>query len=104
MATKSESFEDGQIASSEGQIYYAPTKSTFAKSVFLFNTSATTQTISLYVRRAPSATSRQFRQIVLKQYESADITPPLLSPGDSIRADTTTASVVDYVITGETVE
>jgi len=91
---------EGQVASAKGTIYTVPASTwAYIKSITFYNTNATTQTLNVYLK--PGATSRQIRKISLAQYESYEFSIPyLLEAGDLIEADTTTATAVDYVITG----
>lgn len=94
---------DGQLPNSKAAILTVPgATSYYLKTFFLFNTNAATQTILLYINS--SGTSRQFARIVLAQNESADIIEQgesiELAAADTIEAVTTTASAVDYTITG----
>ena len=101
MAFTAKSLADGQVATTEGDLYAVPgaTKA-YIKSVHLLNTSATVQTLDLYIKRS-CGTSRHLRRYVLDQYQSASFDfAGALSTGDAIRAVTTTTTVVDYVITG----
>jgi hypothetical protein len=110
--TKTTTLADGQLANSEAEVFLAGSiagkrvvEDTVVTSFSVFNTSATPQTVIVYVRRASTGTSRKYRQYSLAQNESADVFTTQnaikLSPGDSLRAETTTASVVDYVVAGE---
>lgn len=91
---------EGQVANSKGTLYTVPASTSFyCRSIHFYNSNAATQTLNLYLK--PGSTSRQVRKITLAQYESYEIdTPFVLETGDLIEADTTTASAVDYVITG----
>jgi hypothetical protein len=91
---------EGQVASSKGTIYTVPAStSAYVKSITFYNTNAATQTLNIYLK--PGATSRQIRRVSLAQYESYEFTSPyVLETGDLIEADTTTATAVDYIITG----
>jgi hypothetical protein len=92
---------EGQIASTKSTVYTVPgATSTYVRQMRVYNTSPTTQTVIIYLK--PGATSRKFGRVVLAENESADIFDEaiLLETGDLIEAETTTASVVDYIITG----
>jgi hypothetical protein len=101
------SLASGQVASSVGAIYTAtsPIIAAFIQRVTFFNNSATPQTIILYIHQAGN-TRRAVRQWVLAQYESAawpdEGVACDLSTGDTLDAITTTASQVDYTVTGVT--
>jgi hypothetical protein len=94
---------DGQLPNAQAAIYTVPGGVTaYVKQVLFFNTNAATQTIDVWIDT--SGTPRQWRRFELAQNQSAS----LLSEGESlqlvagcsIQAVTTTASAVDYTITG----
>lgn len=91
---------EGQVASSKGTLYTVPAStSAYVRTITFYNSNAATQTLNFYLK--PGATSRQIRKVTLAQYESYEYTTPfMLETGDLIEADTTTASAVDYTITG----
>lgn len=98
------SLADGQLSDSQGAIYTVPASTTaYVRNLFLYNTNAATQTITLYLQRS-GGTSREFRSLTLAQYESASVIADeqaiLLSTGDEIEAVTTTATAVNYFIGG----
>ena len=99
------SLADGQVRSSAATIYSQSGSSAVTLTYLsLFNTSATTQTVALYVKRIGS-TNRQIRRFVLKQNQHAQAfsldDQLVLSPGDAILLSTTTISVVDFVLAGD---
>ena len=100
------SLADGQVASSVGSIYTSTGVKTIVKSATFFNTNATAQTLNVYVTRSGGTRRQLYRDASMAQYTSFDLLSQgevlVLSAGDSIDADTTTASAVDYVITGAT--
>ena len=75
---------------------------TYVKSFSLANKNAATQTIDVYITRG--GVDFLFRRFVLALDETADVLSDgatwELSPGDAIKAVTTTASAVDFTITG----
>src|SRR4249920_1435664 len=94
---------EGQFASSKGTLYTVPALTwAYVKAFFVYNTNAATQTVNVYLK--PGATSRQIAKISLAQYESANIMEIVgafnLEAADLIEGDTTTATALDYVITG----
>lgn len=95
------SLANGQIATTQAAIFTA-TDLTYVKKVILFNSNAATQTVRLWIN--PTGTARRWRQFVLAQNESAEVTEHgealILESGDTIEADTTTAAAVDYVLCG----
>ncbi len=98
------SLGDGQVATSSTVVYTVPesVSSTTLTYLALFNTNAADQTIAIYIQRHGS-TSRQVGRFVLKQnqrgHEFIDA-EPFLSPGDKVLLSTTTASAVDYMLSG----
>lgn len=103
MSLNIKSLADGQLASSKGTIYTAPTaKQAVIKRITLVNTHTSAETVNLYFK-ASGGTSRR---IIPKDTSLAasnmlvmddEIT---LEAADILEGDTTTASKVDYVITG----
>lgn len=100
MAETYKTLAEGQLASSESDIYTAPALTKcVGPCIRLFNTAATTETVKLYLK---NATSRQVYQ--------ADITPAgwayfdfgrvVLEAGYKITGFTTTATEVDYWLSG----
>jgi hypothetical protein len=101
MAFAASVLADGQVPATKGTIYTVPGATTaYVYNLRICNTSATPQDVDVWVN--VSGTSRQLGRFSLSQWESADVfsQPFHLSAGDLIEADTITASVVDYVITG----
>ncbi len=105
MASTSGTLGDGQAATTATAIYTVPDtkKNTVITYLGFLNTSATEQTIFIYLRRK-GGTNRKMRRFVLKQNQNGQWISrnedPTLSPGDSILMDTTTASVLDYLLCG----
>lgn len=100
------SLADGQVASSVGAIYTCPGSTVaFIKQVSFFNNSATPQTVVVSVTRLTSS-ARKLMQFTLNQNEVGYLVGPgssiELSAGDTINAVTTTATQVDYFVTGVT--
>lgn len=98
------SIADGQVATSQGAIYTVPAATTaYVKQVTFYNTNAATQTLDVWLRRG-AGTSRQIRRFTLAQNESIDLLDSgetlELATTDTIRAATTTATAVDYVVMG----
>jgi hypothetical protein len=96
---------NGQLPSTIGDIYTTPgATQTIIKSIILVNTAATTETVNLYVLKAAGAA----RRIIPKDAQLGagfqmvvddDIT---LGAGDKIQGDTTTATTVDFTVSGVT--
>ena len=94
---------DGQLPSSKGTLYTVPAgTSVYLSKINILNTSATTQTVKIYIK--PGGTSRFLVHVSgLEQYESIIYDGGLiLETGDLVEGETTTASVVDYLIMGVT--
>lgn len=94
---------EGQLPNTKTAIYTVPASTVaYIKRFSLFNDNAADQTVIIYVK--PGATSRKWRRYVLAQNESAEVLEAgdslILEAGDQIEAETTTASAVDYVISG----
>jgi len=92
---------DGQLPSSKGTLYTVPAStSVYLSKITIFNTNITTQTVELYIN--PSGTSRQLIYITeLEQYETIVYDGGvILETGDLLEGETTTVSVVDYLIMG----
>jgi hypothetical protein len=94
---------EGQFANSKGTLYTVPASTvTYVKSFHVYNTNAATQTVDVYLK--PGSTSRQIVKLTLLQNESANLCDIVgvftLEAGDLIEGATTTATALDYVITG----
>lgn len=94
---------DGQLAIAKATLYTVPALTVaYMRYLTFFNTNAASQTVNLYLNT--SGTSRQVKRYVLAQYESAIWPDPnvtaTIQAGDLVEADTTTATAVDYVLTG----
>lgn len=100
MAITPKVLAEGQVANTKTTIYTVPAlTSAYVKYASFFNTSPTPQTVVLYINA--SGTSRVLRRAVLAQNEQMIVDQPVtLETGDTLEAETTTASVVDYVVTG----
>lgn len=92
---------NGQVASSKGTIYTVPASTTtMFTSMTFYNTSATTQTVIVYLK-ASGGTSREIGRAVLEQYEMLEIEKgKALEASGVVEAETTTASVVNYTVCG----
>lgn len=98
------SIADGQVGIAQAAIYTVPGGVIgFVKQVYCFNTNAAVQTLDFWIKRS-GGTSRKFHTVTLEQNESVELLDQgetiELSAGDAIEAQTTTASAVDYVVTG----
>lgn len=99
------SLADGQVASTKGTIYTVPAgKRALVNFIRFVSTTATVQTINVYVKRSGSTSRRLMRFANVQQWEAVYPLQPdeeiTLSAGDVIEADTTTATAVDYFISG----
>lgn len=94
---------DGQVASSKGTLYTVPASTVaYVRSASFHNTNAATQTLIVYAN--VSGTSRVIGYATLAQHETYYLTTGgeaiVLAAADLIEAVTTTATAVDYLITG----
>lgn len=94
---------NGQLANSIGDIYTVPAATTtLIKSITLVNTNTSAETVNLYVLKA----SGTARRIIPKAttlgagYMLECDSVITLEAGDKLQGDTTTASKVDFVISG----
>lgn len=103
MSITAKSLADGQLPSSKGTLYTVPAATkAYIKFFSLHNTSATPQTVKVYIKRS-GGTSRQVDMGQLDQGETGLIVETgswELSTGDIIEGETTTVAVVDYQILG----
>jgi hypothetical protein len=103
MAFTAKPLSDGQLSDSQAAIYTVPADTAaYVKFLSLYNTSASPQTVTLWIN--VSGTARAWKQFVLQQDDFEDIMPAglvlTLETGDTIEAVSTDASAVDYVISG----
>ena len=103
MTTVIKSLADGQLPSSKGTLYTTPAATqTIINRITLVNTNSSTESVNLYFK-ASSGTSRR---IIPKDYSLIAAAlfvmddAVTLEAGDILEGDTTTASKVDYVISG----
>lgn len=102
MAQLPASLADGQLSTSAADIYTAAaSKAVYLSLLTLFNTNAASQTILIYITRS-SSSARKIYRAVLAQNEPAffDLKGLILSAGDKISGETTTATAVDYLLFG----
>lgn len=91
----------GQVAASTAAIYTGDRNR--GVSVTLQNTSASaTQTATLTLTLNGTSTARRLDRVVLAPNESRVINGVQLGNGDVLKADTTNASVVDYLVLAST--
>lgn len=104
MAFTAKVLADGQLPNTKTTLYTVPASTkAYVKFFSVFNTNAAAQTVIIYAKKS-GGTSRVIGRTVLQQNESArviEIGEALnLGAGDVIEGQTTTASAVDYMITG----
>lgn len=103
MAFTGKSLSDGQVATTWGGIYGPSGVKAIVKSLHFYNTNVATQTLEVRVTRSGSTARQQWR-ISLAQNESVHLLSDgevlVLSDGDTIDAQTTTTTAVNYTITG----
>lgn len=95
---------DGQLPNAEATIYTVPASTTvYVKRFSLFNTS-TGDTQTVVVRLNVTGTPRTWRRYVLEPLASAELLEHgdalMLEAGDLIRAYTSDATTVDFIISG----
>lgn len=99
-----QSLAAGQVADSVGTIFTA-TGPTVLTAFTLYQSSATPQTINVYVTRSGGSRRQLFRFAAVAQYVTSVVLSEgevlSLSSGDIVEADTTTAAVVDYYLSGD---
>lgn len=105
MAFAGASLADGQVATTWDNIYAPSGVKGIVKSATFFNTNAASQTLEFRVTRSGRA-ARKFPRVTLAQNESCDLVSDgevlVLSDGDVLQAQTTTATAVDFTISGAT--
>jgi hypothetical protein len=104
MAFASSQLANGQLANSIGDIYTSSSATTIVKSITLVNTNTTHEHVNLYVLKA-SGTARRIipkDMTLMPNYSLVFDSVITLGSGDKLQGDTTTASKVDYVISGAT--
>ncbi len=97
-----ESLADGQLPDTIGTLFTASV-STIIRSFDVYNDGGSQQNVIVYILRNGS-TTRKVGRADLKQDEFAEVLSDgkvwVLSANDAIQAETTTASQVDFTITG----
>lgn len=103
------SLSSGQLAGSAGAIFTA-TATTNIKTIVLFNSNTTTETIKLYLvpnsggSVGTAAASNQILSIALITGETFEFSPAypfvLSASNDTVQAESTTANKVNYWING----
>jgi hypothetical protein len=102
MAITIKNLAHGQLANSKGTIYTVPASTTtVVKSIILVNTNTTAEAVNLYYYKATA--SRRLIPVALSLAASYSLTFECnitMDTGDLIQGDTTTASKVDFTISG----
>jgi len=94
---------DGQLAASETDVYTAPSGGARVNFMRCTNPAVTVELVKVWVKRS-GGTSRLIAAQSLAQYDRLDVIEPgeelELSSGDKIRALSTNATTVDYIVSG----
>ncbi len=105
MAFTAKSLASGEVSTTTAAIYTA-TGPTVIRSLNFFNTHATGQVLNLYITRSGQTRRQLYRSSSTAQYASISYLSGgeslILSNGDTLDADTNTASALVYVIGGAT--
>lgn len=105
MAFTGDLLGEGQVAATWGAIYTSTGVVTILKSINIFNTAATSETVELRVNLSGGGTS-MIARAVLEQSEYAFVLSDgetlVLGSGDALEAQTTNATSVDFVVSGAT--
>jgi ABC-type hemin transport system substrate-binding protein len=103
MAYTVKNLANGQLPNSIGDLYEVPGSTTaIVRSITLVNTNTTAETVNLYYLKA-AGTARRIIPKDLSLVAANSITVDIiltLGAGDKIQGQTTTASKVDFVISG----
>jgi len=92
----------GQVAATPGTIYTAPAATTgFIKAVYFHNTSSSDETVKVYYD-GTSAADRIFEGIISgKDTLEWDVAYSIILPtGDTLQAETTTGTTLNYIVFG----
>ena len=105
MAFTGASLGDGQVATTWANILAPSGQKMMVKSLDMVNTNAASQTVEMRITRSGSS-ARVWPRAVLEQNEAvkflSDGEVLVLSDGDVLQAQTTTATAVDWTATGAT--
>lgn len=95
---------EGQLPSETADLYTVPgSTQCIIKTITLVNTNISAETVNLYVNPSSTGAARRFIPVDTSlgaNYSLIFDDEITLGDGDSIRGDTTTGSVVDYIISG----
>lgn len=99
------SLAQGQLSTTAGgAVIFTASAVTFVKCFNVCNRNAIQQQIYIYLRRSGETASVLFASTILDQYQQDRVIGAddalSLSDGDTIEAETTTASAVDFWISG----
>jgi hypothetical protein len=97
-ASRNLTIADGQVAATATEITAGPSNQGARVNVVFHNTGSTEETLILTLTRGTDGTARRVKRVVLKENESCDISGLPMNGTDSLKAVTTTASTVDYVV------
>lgn len=101
MAFDGKSLADGQVAAAKATIYTCPGGThAYVKHMKFHNTGGGTETLIVYVKRSGSVSRVHFRAVLSTLETAEELAPISLAAGDVIEATTTTATTVDYTLTG----
>ena len=98
MAHQEGTLADGQVAAAWAAIY-SPTTPVMVKIINFYNTGSSVETVDLGVT-VDGSSRRQLRRYKLAPGESGTYERLELSAADTLDAQTTTATTVDYLVTG----
>jgi hypothetical protein len=105
MAFTGDLLAEGQVAAAWAAIYTSTGVVTILKSVNIYNTAVTSETVEFRVNMSGGGTS-QIGRCVLEQDEYAYVLSDgetlVLGSGDALEMQTTNATSVDYVVSGAT--
>lgn len=103
MSITIKSLADGQLANSKGEIYPCPASTqAIVKNIILVNTNTSKETVNLYFK-ASGGTSRRLipkDTSLPASYKLVMDDVVTLEAADILEGDTTTASKVDFIISG----
>ncbi len=89
---------DGQLATSTTTITNGPSDRGGRINLFLANTGTAEETVILTLTRGSAGTARRVKRFTLKENEQCEISGLPMNGDDVLKGYTTTASVVDYVV------
>jgi len=104
MALAHEKLAQGQLAATASTIYTVPAgKTAYLKSIYLHNTGSSDETVKIYINGAATADKILEGVVSGKDTFEWDIAYSIiLTTGQTLRAETTTATTVNYFVHGGT--